>query len=374
MGRRVLLALVSAAVLIGLPARPGAAVNTPQAVVVSSNPADWTPHVLDGKVAAIVQVGNKMVAGGEFTRVASAAAPTTAIARSDGAARWETRRPAADLGRLHRRRHPVQRGRHRDRGLRGRPPAADEQQLRHRARAGPGAVAREGIAALEPGQRPVLEPRTRPRRGRLRPGRHRPGPLDRQRHRPHRPLRIPRPHRLHAPGRRHPGPQVPGRDPAGDLFRLGIDGATSGFTTPIALNGLTSTQFPISRITGMFFWNGRLYFRWFTPESGTLGADTFVDSGATDGRTGPPPPAPSPRHLLGRPPHRDRNRGERPRHRRPDLAVPGLVRPQPPHLTVPVSCGHQAPVAQGTEQLSPKQQVAGSSPARGARNRRSEAI
>jgi hypothetical protein len=50
MGRRVLLALVSAAVL---------------------------------KVAAIVQVGNKMVAGGQFTRVASAAAPTTAIARSN---------------------------------------------------------------------------------------------------------------------------------------------------------------------------------------------------------------------------------------------------------------------------------------------------
>jgi hypothetical protein len=53
----------------------------------------------------------------------------------------------------------------------------------------------------------------------------------------------------------------------GDLFRLGtdgtmtvrdFDGATAGFTTPIALNGLTSTQFPISRITGMFFWNGRL--------------------------------------------------------------------------------------------------------------------
>jgi hypothetical protein len=73
-----------------------------------------------------------------------------------------------------------------------------------------------------------------------------------------------------------------------------FDGAIAGFTTPIALNGLTSTQFPISRITGMFFWNGRLYytlsgdarlyFRWFTPESGTLGADTFVASGATDGR------------------------------------------------------------------------------------------
>ena len=36
--------------------------------------------------------------------------------------RRHRRRPAADLGRLHRRRHPVQRGRHRDRGLRGRTP------------------------------------------------------------------------------------------------------------------------------------------------------------------------------------------------------------------------------------------------------------
>jgi hypothetical protein len=83
MGRRVLLALLSAAVLVGLMAQPGAAVNAPQPVMVSSNPADWTPHVLDGKVAAIVQVGNRIVAGGQFTRVASAAAPTTAIARSN---------------------------------------------------------------------------------------------------------------------------------------------------------------------------------------------------------------------------------------------------------------------------------------------------
>src|SRR5215218_8819378 len=83
MGRRVLLVLVSAAVLVGLVAQPGSAVNVPQAAVVSSNPADWTPHVLDGKVAAIVQVGNKIVAGGQFTKVASAAAPTTAIARSN---------------------------------------------------------------------------------------------------------------------------------------------------------------------------------------------------------------------------------------------------------------------------------------------------
>ena len=73
-----------------------------------------------------------------------------------------------------------------------------------------------------------------------------------------------------------------------------FDGTGAGFTTPINLNGLTSTQFPISRVTGMFFWNGRLYYtltgdtrlyyRWFTPESGVIGADTFTASGVTDGR------------------------------------------------------------------------------------------
>src|SRR5215207_8659245 len=86
MGRRVLLALLSAAVLVGLMAQPGAAVNVPQPAVVSSNPADWTPHVLDGKVAAIVQVGNKIVAGGSFTRINGVAQKSLVTLRlSDGA-------------------------------------------------------------------------------------------------------------------------------------------------------------------------------------------------------------------------------------------------------------------------------------------------
>ena len=81
----------------------------------------------------------------------------------------------------------------------------------------------------------------------------------------------------------------------GTLTVRTFDGTTAGPATPIALNGLTSTQFPVSRLNGMLFWNGRLYYtlnggdtrlyyRWFTTQSGTLGADTFVASGATDGR------------------------------------------------------------------------------------------
>jgi hypothetical protein len=79
----MLSALVSAVVLVGLVAQPGGAVNVPQPVVVSADPANWTPHVLDGKVDAIVVVGGKVVAGGLFTQVAAAADPATPIARSN---------------------------------------------------------------------------------------------------------------------------------------------------------------------------------------------------------------------------------------------------------------------------------------------------
>jgi hypothetical protein len=43
----------------------------------------------------------------------------------------------------------------------------------------------------------------------------------------------------------------------GTMTARGFDGTTAGPATPLALNGLTSTQLPVSRITGMFFWNGR---------------------------------------------------------------------------------------------------------------------
>jgi hypothetical protein len=84
MRRRVVLSsLVAAVVLVGLMAQPGGAVNVPQPVVVSADPANWTPHVLDGKVDAIVAVGDKIVAGGLFTQVATADDPATPIARSN---------------------------------------------------------------------------------------------------------------------------------------------------------------------------------------------------------------------------------------------------------------------------------------------------
>jgi hypothetical protein len=84
MRRRVVLSsLVAAVVLVGLMAQPGGAVNVPQPVVVSADPANWTPHVLDGKVDAIVVVGGKVVAGGLFTQVATADDPATPIPRSN---------------------------------------------------------------------------------------------------------------------------------------------------------------------------------------------------------------------------------------------------------------------------------------------------
>jgi hypothetical protein len=79
-----------------------------------------------------------------------------------------------------------------------------------------------------------------------------------------------------------------------------------------------------------------------------------------------PPPAPRPRWPPAS--HRPGHRRQRPGRRRPLLAVPRPVRPQPGQLTGPwvrYPALHHAPVAQGTEQLSPKQQAAGSSPARG---------
>lgn len=71
------LALVLGAVLVaGTLTSPARAQLTDQTRVVGANPVDWTPHVLDGQVNAIVQVGATAVVGGTFTQVQEAGSPT----------------------------------------------------------------------------------------------------------------------------------------------------------------------------------------------------------------------------------------------------------------------------------------------------------
>lgn len=56
-------------VLLGLPAPAG---ETRHRAVVSANPVDDTPHVLDGRVKAIAVAGDTVVVGGQFTEVREA--------------------------------------------------------------------------------------------------------------------------------------------------------------------------------------------------------------------------------------------------------------------------------------------------------------
>ncbi|MQA86956.1 MAG: PKD domain-containing protein [Streptosporangiales bacterium] len=73
------MALAAVAALAGVVLLPGIApaVHTPQDRIVSDDPANWTPNVQDGHVGALLQVGNKMIAGGNFTQVRPAGSTTT---------------------------------------------------------------------------------------------------------------------------------------------------------------------------------------------------------------------------------------------------------------------------------------------------------
>jgi hypothetical protein len=76
-----------------------------------------------------------------------------------------------------------------------------------------------------------------------------------------------------------------------NLYVRDFDGTTAGPATALNLAGVnTATNFPVNRVTGMFFEpsSGRLYYtlsgdarllyRYFTPESGVVGAETFTAS------------------------------------------------------------------------------------------------
>lgn len=56
---------------------PPAAADMAQPSVVSANPVDYTPHVLDGMVWALAVVGDTVIVGGSFTKVQDSARRTT---------------------------------------------------------------------------------------------------------------------------------------------------------------------------------------------------------------------------------------------------------------------------------------------------------
>jgi PKD repeat protein len=77
--------LLAALLALGTVMTPAASAVQPGAhggqLVSNTNAANWTPHVLDGFVGAIAEVGDTVVVGGNFAQIATAADPTTAINR-----------------------------------------------------------------------------------------------------------------------------------------------------------------------------------------------------------------------------------------------------------------------------------------------------
>ena len=82
----------------------------------------------------------------------------------------------------------------------------------------------------------------------------------------------------------------------GRIYSRRFDGTTvGGRVTQVYLHGLTTTHFPVASVTGAFYdhtrgrlyytvnGDGRLFYRYFTPESEIVGAVTFVATGPGDG-------------------------------------------------------------------------------------------
>ena len=84
LGRRVLLSLLAVLLVfqsIYMVAPAAVAASEPGGQLVSDDPANYTPHAVDGRIYSIVQVGNTMIAGGTFTEVRNQGS-NTAIALS----------------------------------------------------------------------------------------------------------------------------------------------------------------------------------------------------------------------------------------------------------------------------------------------------
>ncbi|MGK5554809.1 hypothetical protein ACSNOI_24650 [Actinomadura kijaniata] len=81
--RRRLGAASAALLLTGAAFAAPAEADIQQPAVVTANPANHTPHVLDGTVRAITVVGNKVVVGGNFTKVREAGSGRPTLARSN---------------------------------------------------------------------------------------------------------------------------------------------------------------------------------------------------------------------------------------------------------------------------------------------------
>lgn len=77
---RTAVGCAAAVLLAAAVAAPASAATAPR--VVSDNPADWTPHALDGAVNQVVQLGTRMYAAGSFTQERNATSSTVVRTRS----------------------------------------------------------------------------------------------------------------------------------------------------------------------------------------------------------------------------------------------------------------------------------------------------
>jgi hypothetical protein len=79
--RRRLIPVATAVLATTVSVIPAAHADLKQSAVVSQNPADSTPHVLDGTVRAVAVVGSRVVVGGTFEKVREAGKGKPEIAR-----------------------------------------------------------------------------------------------------------------------------------------------------------------------------------------------------------------------------------------------------------------------------------------------------